>query len=171
MEGTERREKLVELLRESKEPISGSKLAKQLGVSRQVIVQDIALLRAGNTEIMPTTKGYVITEAKEKTFARTFFVRHNTSQIEDELCTIVDCGGKVVDVCVVHPIYGQITTPLVIRSRADVYEFVEQVKQNNTTPLKELTKDQHSHTVQAESQEILMRVEKALKDKKYLIEE
>lgn len=170
MEGTERREQLVKLLIESQYAISGSQLSKLLGVSRQVIVQDIALLRASNLEIVSTTKGYVISKQNPSVVRRTFYVKHENSQIEDELCTIVDNGGKVLDVQVAHPIYGAITTGLVVANRADVYEFVKQVNLKKTTPLKELTNGEHSHTVEASSEEILDRIEKALKEKKYLIE-
>ena len=47
-EGEERREHIIQLLTQTKKPISGTELARQMKVSRQVIVQDIALLRASN---------------------------------------------------------------------------------------------------------------------------
>lgn len=171
MEGTERREQLVKLLMESKTAISGSQLSKLLGVSRQVIVQDIALLRASKIEIVSTTKGYVISKEKHNTVRRTFYVKHDNSQIEDELCTVVDHGGKILDVQVAHPIYGAITTGLVIENRVDVYDFVKQVDLKKTTPLKELTNGKHAHTIEASSEEILTRIENALKEKNYLIQE
>lgn len=171
MEGTERREQLVKLLLESNTAISGSQLSKLLGVSRQVIVQDIALLRASDIEIISTTKGYIVKQESHGRVRRTFYVKHDNAQIEDELCTIVDEGGKVLDVQVAHPIYGAITTGLVISNRAEVYEFVKQVNQKKTTPLKELTNGEHSHTIEADSEEVLNRIEGALKAKKYLIQE
>lgn len=170
MEGTERREQLVKLLLESKTAISGSQLSKLLGVSRQVIVQDIALLRASDIEIISTTKGYIAKQENHTKVRRTFYVKHDNAQIEDELCTIVDEGGKVLDVQVAHPIYGAITTGLMIANRAQVYEFVKQVNQKKTTPLKELTNGEHSHTVEADSEEVLDRIETALTTKKYLIQ-
>ena len=60
MEGKDRRERLIALLQQADTPISGTELAKQLGVSRQVIVQDVALLRAENCEILSTNKGYLL---------------------------------------------------------------------------------------------------------------
>lgn len=170
MEGTERREQLVALLMKSSTPISGSQLSKMLGVSRQVIVQDIALLRVSKIDIVSTTKGYIINKTASTMVRRTFQVKHDNRQIEDELCTIVDNGGRVLDVQIAHPIYGAITTNLIIWNRADVYEFVKQVDQKKTTPLKELTNGIHSHTVEAASEEILDRVEEALKKKNYLIQ-
>lgn len=168
MEGNERREKLIEILRAKKEPVSGSELAKRLGVSRQVIVQDIALLRAVNKNILSTTKGYILYVQEKEKAHRCFSVRHTTDQIEDELCTIVDYGGKVLDVIVSHPIYGSITADLIIETRKDVYDFVQKVASHKTIPLKELTNDYHLHTVEADNEEILNTIEEELRKKHYL---
>ena len=170
MEGHERREKLIEILKNSKEPVSGSELSKCLGVSRQVIVQDIALLRAVNKNILSTTKGYILYYQEKQKVNRCFLMKHTTDQIEDELCTIVDNGGKVLDVIVSHDIYGEISTNLIITTRQDVYDFVNKVKTKKVQPLKELTDGVHLHTVEADSEEILDRIEIALKVKKYLLE-
>lgn len=169
MEGQERRETLVKLLQNSKEPISGGELAKKLKVSRQVIVQDIALLRAVNKNILSTTKGYMIYLREEEKVNRCFLVKHSNDEIEDELCTIVDNGGKVLNIIVTHDLYGEIAADLIIKNRQDVYDFVEQVRKKNTVPLKELTDGVHLHTVEADSEEILDKIEKALKEKNYLI--
>ena len=170
MDGNERREKLIEIIRASKKPISGGELANILGVSRQVIVQDIALLRASNIDIISTTKGYLLYQSKEAKYTRIINVKHTTENIEDELCTIVDNGGRVLDVHVIHEIYGQIVTELIIRNRSDVYDFVKQVKEKKITPLKELTAGTHHHTIEADSQETLDQVENALRKKNYLLD-
>lgn len=170
MDGQERREKLVQILWSQKTAISGTELARQLGVSRQVIVQDIALLRATNKNILSTTKGYLLYYQEKQKVNRCFLVKHTTDEIEDELCTIVDFGGKVLDVIVSHDIYGQITKDLMLGTRQDVYDFVNKVKVNHTKPLKELTDGVHFHTVEADSEEILDRIEQALAAKHYLIE-
>ncbi len=169
MEGKKRREKLIELLHISKEPLSGSELAKTLGVSRQVIVQDIALLRATNKNILSTNKGYLYFVKEPQKFNRCFLVKHSTEQIEEELCVIVDNGGKVLDVIVMHDIYGQIEADLMIANRQDVYDFVKKVQEKKTTPLKELTDGVHLHTVEADSEEILDRIEKVLKERNFLL--
>lgn len=169
MEGQERREALIKLLQNSKEPISGMELAKKLGVSRQVIVQDIALLRAVNKDILSTTKGYMIYLREEQKVNRCFLVKHTNEEIEDELCTIVDNGGKVLNIIVTHELYGEIAADLIIKNRQDVYDFIKQSKLKNTVPLKELTDGVHLHTVEADSEEILDKIEKALKEKNYLI--
>jgi uncharacterized protein len=170
MEGQKRREKIVELLLKAKEPVSGSDLAKKLGVSRQVIVQDIALLRAVNKNILSTTRGYLIYLPEKQKATRCYMVKHTTEEIEDELCTIVDNGGKVLNVIVDHELYGQISADLIIKSRQDVYDFIKKFKLKNTVPLKELTDGVHLHTVEADSEEILDKIEMALRKKKYLLD-
>lgn len=169
MEGSKRREQLMKILNEQAEPISGGDLSGLLGVSRQVIVQDIALLRASESNIISTTKGYLIYHTDSPKVKRVFKVKHTTEQIEDELCTYVDNGGKILDVLVSHAIYGNIATPLIIRNRQDVYDFVKKVNENQIVPLKELTDGVHQHTVEADSEETLDRIENALKAKGYLI--
>jgi transcriptional regulator of NAD metabolism len=169
MTGNERREKLIQIIRDGNKPISGGELAKMLGVSRQVIVQDIALLRASDFDIISTTKGYMLYQTEDKKIKRVFMVKHSTKDIEDELCTIVDNGGKILDVHVVHEIYGQIVTELIIRNRSDVYDFVEKVRTKKIVPLKELTAGTHHHTIEADSEETLNRIEEALRKKNYLI--
>lgn len=169
MEGNKRREQLLKILNNASEPVSGGELSRLLGVSRQVIVQDIALLRASNVNIISTTKGYMVYPLEQNKVKRVFQVRHTDEQIEDELCTIVDNGGKILDVLVKHEIYGEITTPLIIRNRQDIYDFVSKVKTKKIVPLKELTNGLHQHTVEADSEGVLDRIEKALAQKGYLI--
>ena len=54
MDGDTRRAQMIKLLQEAGEPIPGAKLAKQMGVSRQVLLQDIALLWAVDKNILST---------------------------------------------------------------------------------------------------------------------
>lgn len=168
MEGAKRREELLNILSNRTEPVSGGELSRMLGVSRQVIVQDIALLRASDIEIISTTRGYLIYHTESPSYKRVFRVKHTTDQIEDELCTIVDNGGKILDVLVAHKIYGEITTELIIRNRQDVYDFVKKVNEQKVVPLKDLADGIHRHTVEADSEKTLDRVEKALEEKGYL---
>lgn len=171
MTGEERRKKIIEILQSSEEPVSGAELSKRLNVSRQVIVQDIALLRAVNRNIISTTKGYVLYYQEVQKVNRCFLVKHSDTEIEDELCTIVDNGGKVLDVIVMHDIYGEISTGLILKSRQDVYDFVAKLSGRRTMPLMELTGGVHLHTVEADSEAILDSIEKKLREKKYLIED
>lgn len=170
MDGNERREKLIQIIKDRNIPVSGSELAKILGVSRQVIVQDIALLRASDYNIISTTKGYLLYQDNKKKFTRVIHVKHSTDEIEDELCTIVDNGGRVLDVHVIHEIYGQIATELIIRNRSDVYDFVKKVKEKKIVPLKELTAGKHCHTIEADDEATLDRVVEALREKNYILD-
>lgn len=170
MEGETRRLNIIQLLSKSDKPVSGTELAKTFGVSRQVIVQDIALLRAIDKNILSTNKGYVLydpqaglTKAK-----RSFAVYHTDAQIADELYTMVDYGGTVLDVVVEHEVYGQLTADLLLKKRVDVDEFVRKLQTNQAKPLKELTGGHHIHTVEADSEDILDGIESALRKKGYL---
>ena len=170
MESEKRREQLLALLCGAKTPISGTNLAKQLGVSRQVIVQDIALLRASNKNILSTNKGYILYASEEESgrVKRSFPVSHTAEQMREELYTIVDCGGNVLDVVVEHDIYGQITVDLLLCNRLDVDDFVERLAQSKSRPLKVLTDGEHWHTVEAETEKVLDKIEEILKEKGYL---
>lgn len=170
MNGQERREAIVKILKNSTEPLSGTELAKQLGVSRQVIVQDIALLRAVNKNILSTNKGYVlyVPQSGNERVKRSFAVNHSKSQIRDELYTIVDYGGKVLDVVVEHDIYGQIMVDLILCNRLDVDEFVERIEHSKSRPLKVLTEGEHWHTVEADSEKVLDKIGEKLKEGGYL---
>lgn len=171
MDGEQRRELIVKLLNTEKEPLSGNVLAKRLGVSRQVIVQDIALLRATDKNILSTNKGYIIYGKQEGNLSckRVFAVKHTDAQMREELYCIVDAGAKVLDVIIEHEVYGQLSADLFINSRRDVDEFMDKIMRDTVKPLKELTGDLHFHTVEAESSEILDLVMVKLKEKQYLI--
>lgn len=169
MEGPCRREKIIELLRKSGEPVSGSALADALGVSRQVVVQDIALLRAVDKNIISTNKGYMFFAPDSGKSTRVFCVRHDDDGIEDELNTIVDNGGHALDVIVEHDVYGTITADLRIRTRHDVKDFIKKIKGNHSRPLSTVTGGIHYHTVEADTKEQLDNIEKELSEKGYLI--
>ena len=172
LDGEARRKELVALLKKSQRPISGSELAKRFLVSRQVIVQDIALLRATNKNILSTNKGYVIydPDTGTRTVRRTMSVFHSDEDIREELYLIVDNGGRVLDVVVEHEIYGQITADLILKNRRDVDEFADKLSRIGDRPLKVLTGGVHFHTVEADAPEILDRVEEQLKEKGFWFE-
>lgn len=168
-EGEARRKQLLNILSKSDQPVSGSNLARALGVSRQVIVQDIALLRAVNQNILATTKGYILYNNNSMTCHRTYCVNHTDEAIEDELNTIVDNGGKVMDVIIEHEIYGQISGNLLLENRSDVENFCRLLKNTKAKPLKIIAGGIHYHTVEARSEVILDNIERALKEKGYLV--
>ena len=166
MTGSERRQELLQLLSGTQTPLSGTALAKHFGVSRQVIVQDMALLRAQGHEVLSTNRGYLIQAPLR--VSRIFKVFHTSEQIADELCTIVDLGGTAEDVFVHHKIYGQIQAPLHNSSRRDVQIFLEELKSCKSTPLKDVTSGYHYHTVSADSNETLDLIGQELEKKGYL---
>ena len=162
-----RRESILHLLKTNNAPLSGGELSKQCGVSRQVIVQDIARLRMEGHAILSTTKGYLLQNRHMLT--RRFHVQHTDEQIADEFYTIVDLGGTVLDVSIHHDLYGDLQAPLYIASHVQIREFLWSLEHKMASPLKHLTDDVHFHTVEADSEEILDRIEQALDEKQYLI--
>ena len=166
MSGRERREQIVKILNSSETPVAGTDLAKELGVSRQIIVQDMALIRANGVDVMATNRGYVIQEAKEA--SRVFKVIHTDEQVEEELNLFVDLGGKVEDVFVYHKVYGVIKVPMNIKSRRDVRKYMEGISSGKSTNLMKLTSNYHYHTIIAEDEQILDLIQEELQQKGFL---
>ena len=167
MTGTERRTKIVELIQNSEKPLSGTALAKQCDVSRQVIVQDIALIRASGYDIISTNRGYIIQEPLVR--ERVFKVNHTDEQLEEELYSIIDLGGTVVNVMVNHRVYGHMEAELRINSRTKVEAFMEDIRSAKSSPLKNITSNYHYHKVAADSEETLDLIEEALRQKHFLV--
>ncbi len=172
MNSGERREKILKLLNKTVKPIKGTVLAEKMGVSRQIIVQDIAILRAKGHDIFATPQGYFIPQiASDNKMVKKIVCKHTGyEEIEDELKTIVDMGGKVLDVIVEHPIYGEIKSSLMVCSRLDVAQFMNSLKETGAEPLSALTEGVHIHSIEVEDEKIFKKIEKALKRKNYLID-
>ncbi len=168
MKSKERRNKIVELLLSGNTAVTGKKLSELLGVSRQVIVQDIALLRAEGHEIMSTTSGYILERPHTERYSRVFKACHTDDQVEEELNLIVDYGGYVEDVFVSHKAYGTLSASMDIRSRRDVKEFVQNLADSKSTLLKNITSNYHYHTVSAPSEVILDLIQEKLQEKGFL---
>ena len=169
MDVLKRRNEIIELLKESRQPISGSELAKRFGVTRQVIVQDVAILKETHNYIISTSRGYMIYANEKVKERKVFFVRHIKSEIEDELMTIVNLGGNIIDVIVEHALYGEITVNLMIKSKNDVDEFVRKVNKYGSSPLMKLTNGEHYHTVECDDKKTMNKIEEELNRKGYLI--
>ena len=169
-EGDIRRERILEILHGETQPVSGTELAGRLGVSRQVIVQDIALLRATDKNILSTNKGYILFAGKKDNGKkrRTYKVRHMDREIMDELWTVVDFGGKILDVVVEHPLYGQLTGQLHLASRYDVRQFLDKVATSEAKPLAELTAGVHLHTLRCPDRQAYERVLEQLRQAGFL---
>lgn len=168
MKGEERRTTILSLLN-GKTPVSASALAEKCGVSRQVIVQDVALLRSGGANIVSTPRGYLL-PAGMPAVSRTFKVRHDDDRTEEELNLIVDAGGRVENVFVHHRFYGTIEGVLGVGSRAQVADYLRTIKSGKSSLLKNVTSGYHYHTVTASSEEVLGEIESRLREKGFLIE-
>ena len=166
MKSNERRKSIVNLLLSEKKTISGGELSEKYGVSRQIIVRDISLLKEQGVDILATNSGYVIRSSPLK--ERVFKVFHTTEQTEDELKTIIDLGGTVADVFVWHKAYGKMEAKLNISSRAQIEQFIESVRTGKSVELMHVTGGYHYHTVRAESESILDHIGNALEAKRYI---
>ena len=171
MTGSKRRNHILQMLKQQGSPLSGTALAKACGVSRQVIVQDIALIRAEHRGILSTNKGYLYRpdSAGNTQPKRVFFVKHTTEQVLDEFLTVTELGGTVLDVAVEHELYGQIRVDLLIENSADARDFADRLAVCRDNPLKVLTDDCHCHTIAAPSEKLLDLIEKELGEKGYLL--
>ena len=185
-----RRASLLDALRSADAPVSGGQLANTLNVSRQIIVQDIALLREAGANIVATTKGYVLADTAQTLTqnttqtmtqnaaeqpvavldepARTFKLHHEVAQTRDELQTIIALGGRVHNVSISHRAYGRITAPLVIADQADIERFIHDIESGKSSPLSTATSGYHYHLVSAPSDEALEAIGRALADKGFL---
>ena len=163
-----RRQAVAQALEEAVEPVSAAALAERFSVSWQIIVGDVALLRAGGTDILATPRGYLL-GGRGGGVERTVACVHAPEEMERELNAIVDAGGEVVDVIVEHPVYGQLTGLLGVRSRYDVAEFVRRVEEHGARPLSALTGGIHLHTVRCPDEKTFRRVRKSLEAENFLL--
>ena len=166
----DRRQRIMALLRETARPITGTELAGRMGVSRQVIVQDVALLRARGDDVVATPQGYLHSDRLAQVAPRAILAcRHDREDTEDELVTLVDHGVKVLDVIVEHPIYGEMRGLLALASREDVRQFVRRLKESEAGLLSAITKGVHLHTVESQTLDMLNRAKEELRSKGYLL--
>lgn len=169
MSSKDRRKLIEELLIKRAEPQKGNNLAVELGVTRQVIVKDIAILRAEGINIIATPEGYMMPKESNLKIKRVIAVSHKPDEIEDELTCIVKFGGKVEDVIIEHPLYGEIRGMLMLKNLYDVQSFMQKCKEYKAEPLSALTRGVHIHTIEAENEETIERILNELKTRGYLI--
>ena len=157
MDSEQRREAIIETLKSKQRPIKGSEFSKMFNVTRQVIVQDIAILRAKGEEIFATPQGYmIVSQATKEEILKTIMCKHKGyGEIEDELKT-VDLG-KIIDVIVNHPVYSKIKIPLMLSSRAEIDEFVNNLKEKCRTTIIS-TDGIHIHTIEVPNLKIYERI-------------
>lgn len=162
----ERRRQLLALMREAGQPLPGEALGRETGVSRQVVVQDIAVLRTEGYPIVSTSRGYYLDEPKQA--VRLIKVCHTNEQVEDELSTVVNLGGSVLDVMINHRAYGKVTAPLNIKNQRDIRMFVNDIQSGKSSPLLNVTSGYHFHHIAAEQEEILDEIAEELDRKGYM---
>lgn len=163
----QRREEIVNSIKACDGPISGKALAAKYDVSRQVVVQDIALIRAQGVDVISTNRGYIIN--CENAASRIFKVKHTDDELEEELFTIIDLGGKIKNVMINHRVYGHMEAVLNITSRRKALEFLDDIKSGKSSPLKNITSDYHYHTIEADNEETLDLIENKLDEKGFLV--
>lgn len=167
MNAAQRRQRILDELSRTNLPLPAAALARRLSVSRQIIVGDVALLRAGGSSITATPRGYVL-DRPRMGLVRTVACLHSAEDMERELTLMVDQGCTVVDVVVDHPVYGQLTGPLDLSSRYDISEFIRKVEENSALPLSSLTDGVHLHTLRCPDQAAFDRVAAALEQAGFL---
>lgn len=165
----QRRRSILECIRTSGAPISGAGIAKRLRVSRQCLVQDIAILRAAGEEIVATPRGYRLPEATAHAHRAVLACRHAPERTEEELQILVDHGVRILDVIVEHPLYGELHGSLMLESRADVQDFLTRVKATHASLLSSLTSGIHLHTVEASRPEMIERARARLRQRGFLL--
>ena len=166
MKAAERRNEIANFLLAEDKAVSGGVLSERFGVSRQIIVQDIVVLKGLGYDILSTHNGYIIRKSPLK--ERVLKLHHTTEQTEDELSLIVGLGGTVVDVFVWHKVYGKVEAKLNIFSELHVKQFIEGVRTGKSSELMNITGGYHYHTIRADSEAILDRIENALTERGYI---
>lgn len=169
MDGATRRIRILKELSQAEKTISATKLANKFAVSRQIIVGDIALLRASGEEIIATSRGYRLQVPKTDGLEVKIAVCHDSNQVKEELTTILENGGEIVDVIVEHELYGEITGRLCIKTADDLEDFMEKYQQSNSSLLSNLTGGIHLHTIRCQDQQALDAIQQALKEKGILL--
>jgi transcriptional regulator of NAD metabolism len=167
--GDDRRRRILAWMHKHAAPVSGTDLAEKFAVSRQCVVQDIAILRASGAEILATPRGYRLPDSPAAAYREILACDHPPERTEEELQILVDHGVKVLDVLVEHPIYGELRGSLMIESRADVEDFLQQMRSCKAALLSSLTGGTHLHTVEAHRSELIMRAKAQLRERGFLL--
>ena len=173
MKADTRRERIMSILENSDSPISASTLASELSVSRQIIVGDVALLRASGVNILATPRGYICEDKTDSQFPYEGIIacKHTPQQLRDELYTIVDHGGFVINVTIAHPIYGELSGLLNLGSRYDVDLFVNRVEEEaHAKPLSVLTDGVHLHRIGCKDKDSFRLIKDKLSEKKIVFD-
>jgi uncharacterized protein len=165
----QRRRRILAWIRGHGAPIRGGELARHFRVSRQCLVQDVAILRARGEDIEATPRGYRLPKSAGRRHRAILACRHAPERTEEELQILVDHGVKILDVIVEHPIYGELRGSLMLESRADVQDFLTQVSASRASLLSSLTGGVHLHTIEASKPEMISRAKARLRARGFLL--
>ena len=166
----QRRKNILKKLKLSNEPISANVFVDAFSVTRQIIVADIALLRASGYPIRSEHRGYFLEKSDKNEILKRIVVKHGSDEVKDELFTIIDNGAKVIDVIIDHTIYGKMSAELNLSSRYDVEKFIQQLDNTGANPLSILTEGLHIHTISIKDPESFERIVEQLKNLNILID-
>jgi uncharacterized protein len=164
-----RRRQIIGWLRAHGGPVSGGEIAKHFRVSRQCLVQDVAILRAGGEEILATPRGYRLPTEPHRAHRAILACKHPPERTEEELQILLDHGVRILDVIVEHPLYGELRGSLMLESRADLQDFLRHVRASHAALLSSLTGGVHLHTVEASRQEMISRAKAQLRARGFLL--
>lgn len=168
MDSKKRREDIFLRLTKSNKPIKGIEFASIYNVTRQIIVKDIALLRAEGNKIISTPDGYMVVK-KENKFRSLIVVSHDESRMKEELEVIIKYGGSVEDVIIEHPLYGDIRATLMIKNLNDLNKFIYKYNNNKTNLLSLLTNGIHIHTISCDSEENIELIKNELNERGFIV--
>ncbi len=169
MNSKDRRDNILLRLLENNTPIKGAEFAKLYDVTRQIIVKDIAILRARGYNIIATPEGYIISNIEDNKIKFIVAVEHHAENLKSELEIIIKYGGTIEDVIVEHPIYGEIKANLMIRNLNDMNKFIDKYTNNNAKPLSILTNGVHLHTISVDNEESRELIKKDLKKNNFIV--
>lgn len=169
MNNEERKKEILKLLYDADGPLTGTSLAKRFDVTRQVIVQDIALLRAEKKSVIATARGYLLAKENADVVRKIVSVCHDAQSIEEELQIVVDLGGRVLTTFISHSVYGELGEALNIKSRRDIASFIKRISDTGCEPLLKLTKGMHKHMLEADTEEVMTEICSELNARGYLI--
>ena len=174
MDAITRRQQIIDIITHASAPVSATALSTKLGASRQAIVGDVALLRARGHDITATSKGYIITPKPHDAalqYLGKITSRHTADDTKAELYEIIDLGAAVIDVTIEHDVYGNITGPLNIKTRADVDNFINRLESSQDRLLLELSgHGVHQHTIACRDKDHFENIVQALRAKYFLHE-
>lgn len=168
MKANERRSEILSLIANSQHPVTANFLSGKYSVSRQVIVQDVAILRAQGYGVISTNRGYVL--GGEINAERVFKCRHTLQELIPESEIIISRGGCIQDIFVNHRVYGKISARLELSTMRHAEELYRSLVSGASRPLMSVTDGYHYHTVSAPDEGVLDDIEKALRAAGYLIE-